>query len=177
MTENEPTPTPEPTPSPKRRRRRRRWLLFGLPIAALAGLFAARAFAHGFRHGCDGGLDGLSEDELRERREHMVDFAARYLDATPQQKTRMQSLAAEVQPQFLALRKESRALRDKAQEAIRTDNRAALENLRQQGLVLAERASQQWLIAYGKLSDILTPEQRAELADHLAHHGRGHGWH
>ena len=115
MTENEPTPTPEPTPSPKKRRRRR-WLLFGLPIAALAGLFAARAFAHGFRHGCDG-VDGeMTEEQLRDRREHMVDFAARYLDATPQQKTRMQSLAAEVQPQFLALRKESRALRDKAQE-------------------------------------------------------------
>ena len=104
MTENENPESPDPTPSPRKRRsRRRRWLLFGLPVAALAGLFAARAFAHGFRHGCDG--DGeMTDEELRERREHMVEFAARYLDATPQQKTRLSALAEEVTPQFVALR-------------------------------------------------------------------------
>lgn len=173
------TPTTPETPAPQsrpRRRRRRRWLMFGLPIAAVAGLFAARAFAHGFRHGC--GYDGedMSDEELRDRRDHMVDFAARYLDATPQQKTRLSALADELQPQFLSLRKEGKALRDKTQQAVRDDNRAALEGVRKDALALADRASQQWLVAYGKLSDILTPDQRAQVADHLAHRGRGH-WH
>jgi Spy/CpxP family protein refolding chaperone len=182
MTENETDSTasaePEPAPSRSRwrRRHRRRWLMFGLPIAAVAGLFAARAFAHGFRHGCGYDEDDeMSEDELRDRREHMVSFAARYLDATPQQKTRMQALAAEVTPQFVALRKEGKALRDKAQKAVRADDRATLETLRQQGVALADRGSQQWLAAYGKLSDILTPEQRAELAERLERRGHGRG--
>lgn len=175
MTETPSTPEPTSTPYRRSRRgRRRRWLLFGLPIAAIAGLFAARAFAHGFRHGCGGGGDDLSDEELRDRREHMVDFAARQLDATAQQKTRMHALADELAPQFLALRKDGKALRDKTQQAVRSDDRGALEGLRKEALALADRASQQWLTAYGKLSDILTPEQRAQLADHMAH--RGH-WH
>jgi Spy/CpxP family protein refolding chaperone len=178
MTEDE-NPTPEPASSepsrPRRRRGRgRRWWLFGLPIAALAGLFAARAFADGFREGCN--LDALSPEELGERREHMVEMAARFIDATPQQKTRLSALAKELSPQLLALRSEGKALREKAHQAVRKDDRAALEAARKQGLVLAERASQQWLVAYGKLADILTPEQREELVDHLQH--RGHGrWH
>jgi periplasmic protein CpxP/Spy len=184
MTENESSdsrePTsPEPTSSqPKRRRGRgRRWWLFGLPIAALAGLFAARAYANGLRGGC-GNLDELSADQLGERRAHMVEMAARFIDATPQQKTRLSALAKELTPQFIALRKEGKALRDKAQQAVRDDNRNALEGVRQQGLALAERTSEQWLAAYGKLADILTPEQRAELADHLQHHRHAHGgWH
>jgi len=160
--ENENDDSPEPTTSQRRRRRRRgrRWWLFGFPIAALAGLFAARAFAHGFREGCNN-LDELSVEELGERREHVVEMAARFIDATPQQKTRLSALAKELTPQFLGLRKDGKALR---------------EDVRKQGLVLAERGSQQWLVAYGKLADILTPEQRAELADHLQHRGHG-GWH
>ena len=177
MTDNEINDSPEPTSSQPRRRRgrSRRWWLFGLPIAALAGLFAARAFAHGFREGCNN-LDELSVEELGERREHVVEMAARFIDATPQQKTRLSALAKELTPQFLGLRKDGKALRDKAQQAMRKDDRAALEDVRKQGLVLAERGSQQWLVAYGKLADILTPEQRAELADHLQHRGHG-GWH
>ena len=180
MTEDQnPTSTPEPAPysSRRRRHRRRRWLLFGLPIAAIAGLFAARAFAHGFRQGCGGYDEEMSEEELRDRREHMVDFAARYLDATPQQKTRLSALATELSPQFVALRKEGRALRDKAQQAVRADNRPQLEEVRKQGIALAERASQQWLAAYGKLADILTPEQREQLADHLQYGHHGGPWH
>lgn len=175
-TDNETPSASEPGSRGKRGRRRRRWLLFGLPIAAIAALFTARAFAHGFRQGC--AHEGeLSEEELNERREHMVDFAARFLDVTPQQKTRLSALAKELTPQFVALRKEGKALRDKAQQAVSDDNRAALEGVRLQGMQLAERASQQWLAAYGKLADILTPEQRKELAEHLKH-GRHHGgWH
>jgi Spy/CpxP family protein refolding chaperone len=174
MTETPNTPeTPSPQSRP-RRRRRRRWLLFGLPIAAFAGLFAARAFAHGFRHGCAYDGEEMSDEELSERRDHMVEFAARYLEATPQQKTRMHALADELAPQFLALRKEGKALRDKTQQAVRDDNRGALEGVRKEALALGDRASQQWLTAYGKLSDILTPQQRTQLADHLAHRGRWH---
>ena len=175
MTDTNQTLDSSSTSTPKRRRRHRRWLMFGLPIVAIAGLVSARAFAHGRRHGWGGGQD-LTEDELKDRRQHMVEFAARYLEATAQQKTRLQALADEVAPQLQAMRKEGKSLRDKAHEAVRSDDRAQLEQLRKEAMLLGERASQQWLTAYGKLADILTAEQREQLAEHLGERGRGL-WH
>jgi Spy/CpxP family protein refolding chaperone len=54
-----------------------------------------------------------------------------------------------------------------------TIDRAALEATRQQGLALADKASKRVLQLVADVGDVLTPEQRKKLAEHLSHrHGR-----
>lgn len=160
------------------RSRRRKFFLFGL-LGALATLVVVPfAWAHNGWRG-----KKPSEHQIREHAGGVADRIMSKLDGTDEQRDALDDLIDEVFPDAMALRKEGRGLAERFHRALTAQslNRAELENLRQEGLALADKASRRGLDALLKFNDILTPEQRAQVRDHLKARGaRGCGgghWH
>lgn len=183
MTEDTPTPTPtpprgstqptEPTTSPeadparprhRRRGFRRRWLLLsGIPIAA-AGLFAARAFAHGGHgFGCGHGGGPRSADALAERMVDHLDFMLDRVDADDAQRAEVAKIAARQAPALFEQRTRARALRGEMVSALRQGEQDRLEALRKRGVTLFDEATATGLSTAQQVGDVLDDDQRAQV--------------
>lgn len=161
-----PTPTPA-SPDGARRKRRRRWFfgLAALLVLGAAGVAATTASARpwGRHHGCS-----MHDPTPEEAREHVDRWMTRVLDrvdATDEQRQAVDVIVDDSLPQMLAFRREGRDLKQKAREMVVADpiDEEGLEGLRTQALDLANRASALGLDVFLGFSDVLTPEQRAEL--------------
>jgi Spy/CpxP family protein refolding chaperone len=158
----------------------RRWLaiaVVGLALAVLgvgatsdlangAGLFGG----HGRHHG------GWSADERAEHVKLAVEWALRWVDATSEQEQRVAAILEAQLPVFEALAARHRESHPAVVAALAGEqvDRAALEAVRISELALAEEASQQLVAVVADVAEVLTAEQRAELA-RLAE--RFHGFH
>lgn len=134
-------------------------------FVALAGLASALAQAQpmGGRHGGpDGPMAGPFGGRMMER---MLDN----VDATAEQRTRIREIAKSAAADLQAQHDSRRALRDQAMTLFTqptVDARAA-EALRQQMLQQHDQASRRWMQAMLDASAVLTPEQRAKLAERM----------
>lgn len=167
---NEPH-TPGDKSRPRRRGFGRRALFWtGLPLLALGGLFAGRAWAHGgFGGGCHHRGGARTPEALRSRMQWMVDRAFSRVDASDDQRAQAEAIVDQRAPDLHAVHAQGRALRGKLVSALRADDRAQLESLRKQGLDVLDRGSTLWLATVQELADILAPEQREALLSHLDH--------
>ena len=176
------TNTTQPSSGADKPRRRFFWRAGAATlIAGLAAGIGTRAFAHagGFcgwqRGGFIGGtLDPAALDAHLDRAlAHLyVEIAA--TDAQKQQLTPIVKAAAQ---DLLPLRARLHDGRRRAVELLSqpTIDRAALEALRADQLTLAEMASQRFTRALADVADVLTVEQRTQLAERIGrwrgHHG------
>src|SRR5688572_26686351 len=154
--------------------RRRRWILGGAILGALSVLAGATALvgAHGVfgRHG-----GPMNPEMLAHRIEHGVKFMLADVDATAEQKAQvtaiLQAAAKDVHAtlagQHLATHKEIHEILSAP-----SIDRARLETLRENHLRLADDASRRILQAIADSAEVLTPQQRAQLAATLEQHGR-----
>jgi Spy/CpxP family protein refolding chaperone len=96
----------------------------------------------------------------------MIGFAARRLDATDEQKKRLTDIATAAARDLLPMRDKMREARKQARQILTapTIDRAALETLRAAQLAEADAASRRLAQAIADAADVLTPEQRAKLA-------------
>ena len=185
MTDSTTTPqprTPQPSTSPPAPSRRRlfRWAAIATAVAALGAVVGLKAYAHGGAYGGwhRGGfmhMHGPADPaQLDMHLDRMLKHLYVEIDATEAQK---QALA----PIVKAAARDLLAMRDKLHDARRqavtllaqpTVDRAALESLRASQLKLAEDASRRLTQALADIADVLTPEQRKAIAEHIAHrHG------
>lgn len=154
------------------RRRRPRWILMtiaGALVLVLGGMTWS-AVAHSGRS-----WDG-------ERFERMVEWKVEDMldevDASDDQRERVRAIASAALADMGEFRDFRRAGRDALVDALtqETVDRAALEALRQSKLETADRASRRLLTALADAAEVLTPAQRAELAEELEsrdwHRGR-----
>jgi len=155
---------------------RRRWLkrgALGVLAAGLAGGLGFRAFAHrgGFGRG------PLDPAELDARLERMLKHLYVEIDATDAQKERLAPIVKQAAQDLLPLRDKIRAARRQAIELLtgETIDRAAIERLRSEQLQLAEAGSKRLAEALADVADVLTPEQRKQLAERMQHRRRR--WH
>jgi Spy/CpxP family protein refolding chaperone len=158
---------------------RRHFLRRAAIATALAGVasgIGVTAFAHGpggWRHG---GLMGVPLDPARldEHLDRMLKHLYVEIDATDVQKQQLAPIVKAAVRDLLPLRQQMHDARRRAVELLSQDtiDRAALEKLRADQLKLAEQASQRFVTALADTADVLTPEQRKQLA---ARFGRGHG--
>lgn len=167
-----PTPTDD---RPSARTQRRRALLVGLPLLALGAATTVAVAAPrvgggeaGWRghHGCKG-AEVQSAAELRRHMDRGAGFLLDRVDATPEQEERVGAILDELAEPAFALKAEGQELRADVHASLdggRVDAEA-LEEARQDGLDLADRASALALDAFVDLAAVLTPEQRAELAE------------
>jgi Spy/CpxP family protein refolding chaperone len=154
-------------------RRRRFFKRLGIAtlIGGLAAGLGARAWAGGghWRHG-----GGMGPEHV----ERMVKHFAVEVDATPEQRARLTEIAQSAAAELAPMREKARAARKQAMDllAAPTVDRAAMEQLRAEQLVAMEAASRRLTKALADAAEVLTPEQRKQLAGRFRDHPRwSHG--
>jgi protein CpxP len=144
-------------------------------IATLIGGVAAavgfRAFAHGRRHG------PIDPAEVEQHLDRMLKHLYVEIDATEEQKQRLEPIVKDAAKDLLPMRDNLHAGRREAIELLTQDriDPVAIEALRARQLRLADDASRRLTRAIGDAAEVLTPAQRKDLAAHFARRRWGHG--
>jgi Spy/CpxP family protein refolding chaperone len=147
-------------------------------VAALGAVVGLKAYAHvggfggwhrgGFMHG------PVDPAQLDAHLDRMLKHLYVEIDATEPQKQALAPIVKAAVRDLLPLRERLHATRDQAVALLTqpTIDRAAIESLRASQLALVEQASKRLAQALGDVADVLTPEQRKAIAEHMAHrHG------
>jgi len=144
-------------------------------LATLIGDLAAgpggKAWAHGGHRGWHrgGGFLGgpLDPAALDERIERMVKHFAVEVDATPEQKAKLAEIAKAAARELQPLRQKMFEARKRGIEllAAPTIDRAAIERLRAEQIQTADAASRRLSQALADTAEVLTLEQRKQLAE------------
>ena len=131
---------------------------------------------HGMQHG--GGHHGMRDhggqrgemDPARaeKRMEHMIEH--RVPDATAEQKLRLKAIAAAARKDMEPLKKQQHAARAESMKLLAQPNidRAALEKVRASQMAVQQSISQRRLQAMADAAEVLTPAQRAKIAERMA---------
>jgi protein CpxP len=152
-------------------------LVAGLTGAAITSAFSnGPGFGHGFGHGFGpghwhGGMMGGSFDpaQAEDRADRMVRHMAIELDATDAQQDKLRAVVKAAVKDLIPLREKVQAARLKARELLTqpTIDRAEIEKFRAEHLALADTFTKRVAQAIGDAAEILTPDQRRKLNDHL----------
>lgn len=149
----------------------RRYAIAGLIATTAAGAGAA-AFAHGGPGGWHGGrgwADNADPAAMQKRAEGMVRMMLADVNATPEQERRIAEIMSTTMSELRPLRRQHFETRRRVMELLAqpTVDRGALEALRAQELASAEQASRRITQAIAEAAEVLTPEQRAKLAERM----------
>jgi Spy/CpxP family protein refolding chaperone len=164
------------TPTPRRRFLRR--AAIATALAGLATVIGVKAIAHAggpwrwHRAGFMGApLDPARVDEHLDR---MLKHLYVEIDATDAQRQQLAPIVKSAARDLLPVRAKMHEARRQAVELLSREHvdRAALEALRADQLRLVEQASVRLTQTLADVADILTPEQRKQLAERI---GRWHG--
>lgn len=159
---------------------KRKTVLFGLlGGGALVALLAARPIAaaiegRGGWHGLHRhrSFHSMSPGAAKEHLEVATKWALRDIDASEEQQERVSAIAAGAVDDLFRLRDRHQANREAFHAQLKgaVIDRAALEQLRQSEIALADEASKRLVQALADVGDVLTPEQRQALMERF--HGR-----
>lgn len=121
-----------------------------------------------------------SAAEASAHADHMLKHLYVEIDATDAQKTQIDPLVRQALHDLLPMHEQLHKMHAQVLALLTqpTIDRAALESARGQAIQLADQASKRMVQLVADVADVLTPEQRKKLADHLGkmheHHHR-HG--
>ena len=157
------------TRRPRRCGRRPRWIFMtiaGVLVLVVGGMtWSAVAYS---KRSWDG-------EKIERFVEWKVEDMLDEVDASDDQRERVHAIATAALADMGEFRDFKRAGREALVEALtqETVDRTALETLRQSKIETADRASQRLLTALADAAEVLTPAQRATLAEEL----KSHHWH
>lgn len=143
--------------------------LFG----AAAGHFAPFAIGHGWHHrgpwGHFGGHHDMSASGMQEHVERMVQHITDEVSATAEQQSKISQIAKAAVADLQPLHQQLLDAHKKAIEIFRqpTLDRTALEALRAEQIARVDAVSKRMTQAIADMAEVLTPEQRAKLADRI----------
>ena len=153
------------------RKGRPRWFLMSIAgaLALVIGGMTWSAVAYSGK--------SWDSDKIERFVEWKLDDMLAEVDATDDQRDRVHAIAAAAIADMGEFHNFKHEGRQALVEALtkETVDREALEALRQSKLETADRASQRLLTALADAAEVLTPAQRAELAEELASHRWHHG--
>jgi periplasmic protein CpxP/Spy len=140
-----------------------------ITLATLAGGAAAALSWGAFAHGGRGGRGGFGGPMSEERIEKMVKHFGVEVNATPEQQEKLTAIAKQAAKDLEPLRGQAMETRKQAMELLSQPSvdRAALEKLRVSKLQHADAMSRRVTQALGDAAEVLTPEQRKKLAEHI----------
>jgi len=177
------TIAPPKSPAPPAEPSRRGFFKRAALVTAVAGLAAGiglKAWAHdgpgGWHRG--GFMDGPVDPAMVDARlDRMLKHIYIEIDATDAQKQQLGPILKSAAHDLLPLRDRIRDGRLQALALLSqpTVDRAALEGLRTLQLQLADQASKRLTQAVADAADVLTPEQRKQLADRIGRWQRHRG--
>ena len=153
----------------------RRWVLGGMVAAVLAaasitGMSYADDSAGGGMHR-HGGMHGQMDPAKMQ--EHLDRMVARIApDATADQKAKMSAIFKAAFADMKSMHDSRKATHQQIVAILSkpTIDRAALEQLRQQQMQVADQASKRMTQAMADAAEVLTPEQRAKAAERMQKH-------
>jgi Spy/CpxP family protein refolding chaperone len=159
---NETTNETSPTP-----RKRRRGMFFGLFAVVALGLFAVSAAFAGPGFGGHCGAHGSMEPEAKAA--FVAQKIANQADATDEQEASIEAILVDLFTDMNALKAEKETFHAQVKDVLvaETIDADKLQVLRAQGMDKMDDASTQAVDALAEIASILTPEQRADLADDL----------
>lgn len=154
--------------------------LIGAAIVGLVGGgLATSAMGHGGfgpRHwgGGPGGwghhrMHGeMTPDRAKEHVARIIDRFGRHIDATDEQKQKLTAIGTALATDMLPLHQKMHETRKRGIELLRqpTVDRAAVEAFRAEQIAAADTASKRLTQALTDAAEVLTPEQRAKIAQH-----------
>jgi protein CpxP len=155
--------TPVPSTTAAQRTSLRYWLV-GL-LVALASSVALSAWAQPGGLGMHGGMWGAHPQQM----ERLLSS----VQATDDQKARIQQIMHKTMNDMAGQREAGRTLREKARSIFTapTVDANAAEQLRQQMLAQHDQNSRRMMAAMLEVSQVLTPEQRLQMAQQMKQHG------
>lgn len=173
-----PPPTQASETKSCRRSRRTAWMVVLLVAAGLTGAAITSAFSRGPGFGpgfgpghWHGGMMGGSFDpaQAEERADRMVRHMAIELEATDTQQDKLRALVKAAVKDLVPMREKVQSARLKARELLTqtTIDRAEIEKFRVEQIAFAEAFSKRVSQAVADAAEILTPDQRRKLNDHL----------
>ncbi len=153
--------------------------LFGLVLglAAAAGAPAVAAgYGHHGHHGHHGAMMGGGGGFMADPQhvERMVEHMLRDLNASDQQRSQIRQIALAAATELKAGREAGRKLHEQMRSLFTQPNidAAAIEALRQQSVAQMDANSRRMTQAMVDIARVLTPEQRARLAERMAERQR-----
>lgn len=134
-------------------------LAAALPLAAYAGGFGGRGSHHGPR--------AESAEEAREHAGRMADRVLDRVDATDAQRDQIDAVLDEAVPRLYAVHQDGRDLREEGRELLvaETVDAQAVEGVRKDAVALFDEGSKVMADAMVRIGNVLTVEQRRDLAD------------
>ena len=158
----------EQNPNSTPRRRFFRLAALSTAAAGMAGL-GFSAFARGRRHGGE----GMSEEHL----ERMLKHLYVEIDATEEQKQKLDPIVKQAAGELQPLRAKVRDARREGMKLFSADtiDRGAIERFRAEQVGATDAASRRFTQALGDVAEVLTPAQRKQLAARFARRGHGRG--
>lgn len=156
---------------------RRRLVIAGSAIAIVTALIAGTALAFGHGGGWHHGWGGpMAAGEMADHIEQHVKHVLSDINTTDEQEAQIISIIQAAARDVHDMHEGHAAGREQLREILSAASvdRARLETLRADHLRLADEASQRMLTALADAADLLTPEQRSELARKMEerHHRR-----
>jgi Spy/CpxP family protein refolding chaperone len=172
-------------------RKRRTWLLVTTTAiaAALTGAVATTALSEQgppWRHGHMGGgfmgggfmgggmmggpFDrGIDPARAEGRADRMIRHLAIEIDASAEQQDKLRAIAKAAVKDLLPMREKAQAARERAHSLLTqpTVDRAAIEAFRTEQIARADEASRRIAKALGDAAEVLTPEQRRKIDEHV----------
>ncbi len=184
MTESiNPTPaTGSPEHAKPQRKRGWRWFCVGAAalVAAATGAAATKAIEHGpfwrpgaFMHG------QISPAAVEDRADRMVRHLAIEIDASADQQEKLRAIVKGAVRDLMPLREKAHSSHQRAHALLTQPivDRAAIEALRTEKMALADQASRRVAQALGDAAEVLTPDQRRKIDDHIQWRRHWRGWH
>jgi Spy/CpxP family protein refolding chaperone len=149
---------------------RRRFFKLAAVSTAFAGLAGAGfgALAHGRRRG------PADPARMEEHLDRMLERAFEKIDATPEQRAKLEPMVKQAAAELRPLRAQARNARREGIKLFSADNidRGAIERLRAQQIQATDAASKRFTQALTDVAEVLTPDQRKTLAARFARHTR-----
>ncbi|MBT5413619.1 MAG: Spy/CpxP family protein refolding chaperone [Rhodospirillaceae bacterium] len=154
--------------TPKSGRSRGRWIFYAIAglIGAVVGGTALTAGAHSDKdRGADHG--GWGDHKKGPFAEKKIDFMLYQLDATAEQREAVKGIMAAAHEDMKAMRETQESGREAFAAALAKPvvDRQELESLRKSHLEAFDRMSARMVQAMADAAEVLTPEQRVELAE------------
>jgi len=155
------------------------WVAVLVIAAGLIGAAATSAFSRGMGfgpgHWHGGFMNPFDPAQAEDRADRMVRHLAVELDATNEQQEKLRGIMKSTLRDVLPMRDKVQAARQQARKLLTepTVNRAEIERLRAEQIALADTFSKRVAQALGDAGEILTPEQRRKLDEHLPPMGGG----
>jgi Spy/CpxP family protein refolding chaperone len=163
------------TPQRGKRRSRRGWIIAGTVtgVLALAAAAATAEYVHGngWYHG-----GRMSAEAFSQHIEDHVKQVLSGVDATPEQEAQVTSILQSAATDLRAMKEQHVAAHEELHAILSapTIDRARLETVRADQLLLADEASQRIVESIADAAEVLTLEQRTAL---IARMERRHEWH